>query len=202
MAGISVEAQKSPSLLRAVSAALEKTTAIKPVLIQTAEHRFSNRFVRLYPYQIESLATAFNLEEYEESIRTLSDYFYQFIGDPDQAKKDRANLIIEDYRGKTKRIAQEYESKSGISVFQLRPTQMELQTTVIPVPDDMRVFLEHPVSTLMAIKDQFILEGSLFQGAVYPHVNDYGDINSLNQLTSVGSYIHHSLEEIPKFFRS
>lgn len=82
----------------------------------------------------------------------------------------------------------------------MMPNKMELQTTVIPAPDDLKELKEHPPATLMAIKNRHILSGRWFKGNIYPPVNDFGEIYALNELDETGAYQHWGLNRLRDFF--
>lgn len=182
------------------SRALGIANNIRPVEQTIGQVPFVSKFYRLLPYEREHMNSYFNLEQYRRETEILGDFFSKFIGDPDKAKGSIVDLIIRDYRGTNKRRAQQYLSDQGHSVYMMMPTKMELQNTVIPAPDDLGILREHPVATLMAIRGRYILSGRLFNGSVYPSVNDLGEMHSLNELDNTGAYQHLSLDRLGEIF--
>lgn len=169
------------------------------VEITIPKYIIAKRFHRLYPYENENIHAGFDLAAYEEATNLLSDFFHNCIGNPDQSYQGNVVLAIIDYRGKNKRMARHYVGDKGIDVYVMTPTRIEMQSTVIPAPDDISVFREHPVATIDAIRYPYILSGRLYNGNVYPPVNDFGAILPLNELNASGGYQHWGLTKLPVF---
>lgn len=159
-----------------------------------------NTFYRMFPYGHEQIYAGFDIDAYKNATEILNNFFLNNIGDPDKSYQGMVDITIDDYRGRITRRARSYQRENKIGAYVLTPTRNELQTAVIPTPDDVETFIENPVATILAIKDSYILTGRLFNGNIYPPVNDAGSILALNQLNKYGGYQHWNLDHLKQFF--
>lgn len=202
MSGIMVEVRKR-TILTGISDGVKDLVAasdIRPVRLSFGQAPFASQFLRLYPYRMENFTSQFDFDGYKQATETLTRFFGQCLDNPDGSYQGEVNLTIDDYKGRATRRARHYLSERGIDVYLLESTQLELKSAVIPAPEDINVLKQHPVATVMAIKGSYILSGRLFNGNIYPPVNDFGNMHSLDQLDNTGGYQHLELSQLGDVF--
>lgn len=182
---------------------LMTAAGISPVELTFGQPPNVNRFFRLSPYRREDSATHFDLNKYNKASEILTRFFGECVGDPDKSSQGEVMLKNLGSHKNEKRMARHYLSERGIDVYVLWPTKLERKTTVIPPPEDsnvLKVLRQHPVATVMAIKGPYILSGRLFNGSIYPPVNDFGEMHSLNQVNEGEGYQHLELNQLEAVF--